>query len=326
MMGSADKWIFETKSVRVGDNVTLTCTRKASGSLFWIRLVSGNFPEVLGKTYSLKTVHRHITTTEEPETFVLRIAKAELSDAALYYCMKTYQQSVTFLNGTDLRVKGTEPDITAAPTSDPVRPEISVTLPCSVVSDSEKKTCPGDPTVYWFRVGADESHPRLIYTHGENEDICEKSPEVHSAQKCVYNFSKNVSFSDAGTHYCAVATCGEILFGNGTKLDAEVVSTCDSQENDAMVLLLCAALAISLIVIAVLACAIIKKSCDCCNAADALPENSGGHRNQQRDEDTWVYSAAIFTMMKTGSRALEDGKAADRERIQAAVKTFGLEQ
>ncbi|XP_071314410.1 uncharacterized protein [Trachinotus anak] len=321
MMGSADKWIFETKSVRVGDNVTLTCTRKASGSLFWIRLVSGNFPEVLGKTYSLKTVHRHITTTEEPETFVLRIAKAELSDAALYYCMKTYQQSVTFLNGTDLRVKGTEPDITAAPTSDPVRPEISVTLPCSVVSDSEKKTCPGDPTVYWFRVGADESHPRLIYTHGENEDICEKSPEVHSAQKCVYNFSKNVSFSDAGTHYCAVATCGEILFGNGTKLDAEETSMW-SETASAVIFLLCAVLVISLTVIAFLICILINKN----KSADALPENSGGHRNQQRDEDTWVYSAAIFTMMKTGSRALEDGKAADRERIQAAVKTFGLEQ
>ncbi|KAJ8337701.1 hypothetical protein SKAU_G00366670 [Synaphobranchus kaupii] len=39
---------------------------------------------------------------------------------------------------------------------------------------------------------------------------------------CVYNFPKrNLSLSDAGTYYCAVATCGEILFGNGTKLDIE---------------------------------------------------------------------------------------------------------
>ncbi|XP_071314409.1 uncharacterized protein [Trachinotus anak] len=321
MMGSADKWIFETKSVRVGDNVTLTCTRKASGSLFWIRLVSGNFPEVLGKTYSLKTVHRHITTTEEPETFVLRIAKAELSDAALYYCMKTYQQSVTFLNGTDLRVKGTEPDITAAPTSDPVRPEISVTLPCSVVSDSEKKTCPGDPTVYWFRVGADESHPRLIYTHGENEDICEKSPEVHSAQKCVYNFSKNVSFSDAGTHYCAVATCGEILFGNGTKLDAEV-NMWDSQRVNTILFLLCVALAISLIVVAFLICSM--KACDWCSGTANTDEQQNQHLwNLRREEDTWVYSAAVFTMMEGGREGI--GDAAERERIYDAVKAFGLD-
>ncbi|KAG7465284.1 hypothetical protein MATL_G00174730 [Megalops atlanticus] len=37
---------------------------------------------------------------------------------------------------------------------------------------------------------------------------------------CVYKLPKrNLSLSDAGTYYCAVATCGEILFGNGTKLD-----------------------------------------------------------------------------------------------------------
>ncbi|CDQ70344.1 unnamed protein product [Oncorhynchus mykiss] len=31
----------------------------------------------------------------------------------------------------------------------------------------------------------------------------------------------NLSLSDAGTYYCAVATCGEILFGNGTNLNIE---------------------------------------------------------------------------------------------------------
>ncbi|KAJ8337707.1 hypothetical protein SKAU_G00366730 [Synaphobranchus kaupii] len=41
-------------------------------------------------------------------------------------------------------------------------------------------------------------------------------------KSCVYNFPKrNLSLSDAGTYYCAVATCGEILFGNRTKLDFE---------------------------------------------------------------------------------------------------------
>lgn len=44
----------------------------------------------------------------------------------------------------------------------------------------------------------------------------------------------------------------------------------------------------------------------------------------QRDKDTWIYSAAVFTMMKTGSGGVRDPKAVDRERIYAAIKAFGL--
>jgi hypothetical protein len=75
--------------------------------------------------------------------------------------------------------------------------------------------------VYWFRAGSGESHPGVIYTPGNRSDDCEKSPESPSpTQTCVYSLSKNnLSLSDAGTYYCAVATCGEILFGNGTNLN-----------------------------------------------------------------------------------------------------------
>uniref|UniRef100_A0A7N6BTV3 Ig-like domain-containing protein n=1 Tax=Anabas testudineus TaxID=64144 RepID=A0A7N6BTV3_ANATE len=97
--------------------------------------------------------------------------------------------------------------------SDPVRPGDSVTLQCSVLSDSDNKTCPGD-SVYWFRAGSDKSHPEIIYTGGNNE--CEKRSD--SVKSCVYRFSKTVSSSDTGTYYCAVATCGQILFGKGTNL------------------------------------------------------------------------------------------------------------
>ena len=108
--------------------------------------------------------------------------------------------------------------------SDPVRPGDSVTLQCSVVSESKNKTCPGGHSVYWFRAGSDASHPDIIYTDGNSRDICRKKPDIHSSPKsCVYHFSKSVSSSDAGTYYCAVATCGEILFGNGTKLELGMI-------------------------------------------------------------------------------------------------------
>ncbi|KAG7269015.1 hypothetical protein CRUP_010729 [Coryphaenoides rupestris] len=39
-------------------------------------------------------------------------------------------------------------------------------------------------------------------------------------KSCVYTLPKNnVDTSDAGTYYCALAACGGIVFGNGTKLD-----------------------------------------------------------------------------------------------------------
>ncbi|XP_051275432.1 uncharacterized protein LOC127374303 isoform X1 [Dicentrarchus labrax] len=326
-----DSLIFETKTVGVGDNVTLTCTRQTSElstSLFWIRLISGDLPEFLGGTFSFdydgvnKTPR--ITAKQEPGTFLLHISQTKLSDTGVYYCVKVKQLDMTFLNGTFLRIKGPEPDVTAVvqvPPSDSVRPGDPVTLQCSVLSDSEKKTCPGDHSVFWFRAGSDESHPSLIYTHGNSGDECEKSPEAHSPQKCVYNFSKNISSSDAGTYYCAVASCGEILFGNGTNLDTEVYS----QKENTIIYLVCAALAISLIVIAFLVYAIVKKSCDCCNAAVTLQTNaataSDGQQIQQTNEDSLFYSTPNFNRRKAG-KAGKRNATAKEETIYTDVRAF----
>lgn len=118
----------------------------------------------------------------------------------------------------------TEPKMTAIiqnTPSDPVHPGNLVTLQCSVLFNSDANSCGSDHSVYWFREGSDQSHPSLIYAPGNSGDECERSPEAESAQKCSYSFSKNVSTSDAGTYYCAVTTCGQILFGNGTKLNIE---------------------------------------------------------------------------------------------------------
>ncbi|XP_062282198.1 uncharacterized protein LOC133986393 [Scomber scombrus] len=314
-----DDHIFATKTVDVGQNVTLTCNRQKSSqsNLFWIRVVSGTFPEILGGTYTfdynaVDQYNHHITAKQGPGTFVLHITETQLSDTAVYYCINVKNTRMTFLSGTFLRVKGPEPDITAITQdfpSDPVSPRDSVTLQCSVLSDSESKRCPKEHKVFWFRAGSNESHRSLIYAHGNSADECEKSPEARSPKKCVYSFSKNVSSSDSGTYYCAVATCGEILFGNRTKLDSEasVISRSDLQKANTIIYLLCAALAISLAVTAILIC-IKRKSCDCCNAAVPLQTNTGtasdDQQSQQRNEDSVVYSTAIFTKTaaKTGRR------------------------
>ncbi|KAM9357372.1 uncharacterized protein ABDE67_004948 [Symphorus nematophorus] len=267
-----------------------------------------------------------ITTEQGPGAFLLHISKTQQSDTGVYYCMKVERLDLTFLKGTFLRIKGPEPDITAiihVPPSAPVRPGDSVTLQCSVVSDSENKPCPGDHSVHWFRVGSDESHPSLIYTHGNSDDECEKSPEAQTPQKCVYSFSKNVSSSDAGTYYCAVATCGEILFGNGTNLYIQELNMQDLQMMRTVLFLLCAALAMSLIVITLLIYTIKKKSCGCCNDAVVLKTKdattSGDQQNHQREENLLVYSAPTFSRRKAGKAERRNVKPAEGETIYSDV-------
>uniref|UniRef100_A0AAY4DDT3 Ig-like domain-containing protein n=1 Tax=Denticeps clupeoides TaxID=299321 RepID=A0AAY4DDT3_9TELE len=100
---------------------------------------------------------------------------------------------------------------------DPASEGHNVTLNCTVVSGG----CAGEHSVYWFRHGTPGSHPGIIYAHGDRSAGCEKNPEAGSStQNCVYHLPKrSLSTTEAGTYYCAVAACGRIVFGNGTKLE-----------------------------------------------------------------------------------------------------------
>uniref|UniRef100_A0A3Q3DX86 Ig-like domain-containing protein n=1 Tax=Hippocampus comes TaxID=109280 RepID=A0A3Q3DX86_HIPCM len=197
----------------VGESVFLKCPRdnKFLGSLLWIRLVSGTFPEFLFGTPTINSVsikngtfssaHR-ITAKQMPGEFVLQIPNVQKSDTAVYYCLKVTQHELMFLSGTFLQVKGK----VGKTQLHELRP--SVTLRCSVLRPFGNKTCTDEHKVYWFRSGTDEAHPSFIYAHEE----CQKVKK-DSVQKCFYAFSKNLSSSDAGTYSCAVAACGEIFMG-----------------------------------------------------------------------------------------------------------------
>uniref|UniRef100_A0A3P9PH64 Ig-like domain-containing protein n=1 Tax=Poecilia reticulata TaxID=8081 RepID=A0A3P9PH64_POERE len=265
----SDELKFEVKTVTVGQNVTLSCPRQTSAlyreTFYWIRLVSGNWPEFLGATVNLKiddvSKIPHIQTKQEEGEFHLHINEAKRNDTGLYYCIKVKQLEFIFMKGTFLKIRGQESDIIDVILDRPsgsVNAENSDTLQCSVLSDSEKKTCPADNRVYWFKAGSDHSHPSLLYLQENSGDECENSPEAQTAQKCFYNFSGT---SDSGIHHCAVAACGKILFGNEAKL-----SGANSMDFSKIFLpLLCSALVISLVVISWLIYKIKKKKCGCCN-------------------------------------------------------------
>ncbi|CAB1345290.1 unnamed protein product, partial [Coregonus sp. 'balchen'] len=143
------------------------------------------------------------------------------SNMGMYYCAAIDYEHMIFRSGVFLMHQDSRTQhVVEQPVSESVQPGDSVSLNCTIHTE----TCAGEHSVYWFRHGSGESHPGIIYSHGDRSDQCEKSPEDGSpTQSCVYNLPKrNLSLSDAGTYYCAVASCGEILFGNGTKLDVEV--------------------------------------------------------------------------------------------------------
>ncbi len=101
-------------------------------------------------------------------------------------------------------------EIVQSPVSKIVKPGDSVTFDCTVYTG----TCDREPSVYWFRHG---SHQGILHTLGDQCDhVLSQGPP---SQTCIHHLEKmNLTSSDAGIYYCAVASCGEILFGNGSKL------------------------------------------------------------------------------------------------------------
>uniref|UniRef100_A0A4W4E243 Ig-like domain-containing protein n=1 Tax=Electrophorus electricus TaxID=8005 RepID=A0A4W4E243_ELEEL len=159
---------------------------------------------------------KHYIVQTEDSSCALSIVKKEQSDTATYYCTVAFMNIITFGDGTVLVIKDSEGyhTLLQQPVSEPVHPGNPVTLQCTVLTE----ICAGGHSVYWFRHGSEESQPGIIYTNGHSKGQCQKSSAADSpTESCVYELTKrNLSLSDAGTYYCAVALCGQILFGNGT--------------------------------------------------------------------------------------------------------------
>ncbi|XP_032410248.1 uncharacterized protein LOC116714053 [Xiphophorus hellerii] len=320
--------------VQLGDTVTLKCSfpeKKTSSSseLHWYKQSAGNALELILKlmentrpTYGPEFLGSRLTATYTKKISNLTIVKTTEGDEGMYHCA-VIDWNKNIWQGTYLLIQGNtvvSSNYTVVQTSTiskPVHPGGPVTLQCSVLSSSDSKKCSGDLNLFWVRAG-DKSLPNFIYTDGNRENKCEE--KLDSQQRCVYNFSKTVNASDA-TFYCAVATCGEIYFGNGTNIDIKE-SSLWSQDARKVIILLSAALAISLVVIALLIYFSLKNKCVHCTADSELQKNISRQKPQERCKDGWIYSAAIFTTIKSDWAGLK--KEAEKERIYAAVEAFGL--
>ncbi|XP_027141789.1 uncharacterized protein LOC104928699 [Larimichthys crocea] len=223
-------------TVQLGEPAAFTCVlpdMSNSQNLYWYKQsAGGNLKSIVSMwkmtnpEYGPEFSASRFTVKVIENISILTILWTIQDDEGMYHCASV-NWDVNTWSATYLSIKGNSQRtsnytvVQWSTVSDPVRPGGSVTLQCSVLSDSENKTCSEDHSVFWFRAGSDKSHPDIIYADGNRHDQCDKSQK-----RCVYHFSKNVSSSDNGTYYCAVATCGEILFGNGSKLQNERTVSC----------------------------------------------------------------------------------------------------
>uniref|UniRef100_A0A674DZE1 Uncharacterized LOC115198319 n=1 Tax=Salmo trutta TaxID=8032 RepID=A0A674DZE1_SALTR len=310
----------------LGGTVTLTCfCPKVSVTRFhWFKQSFGQKPLLMASSlyvgqdsYYSNNFNKDFTETKRLGvrrglySYNLTISKTEPEDSATYYCFTSAIYELTFGEGTVLIVKDSESNsisVLQQPVSESVQPGDSVTLNCTIHTE----TCVGKHSVYWFRRGSGESRPGIIYTHGDRSDQCEKSPEAGSpTQSCVYNLPKrNLRLSDAGTYYCAVASCGEILFGNGTKLDIQVPEHDSPFDLSPTVL----ALVVSNIVLGIVTLLLVWALCKTLNRDSRgktdVPTSQG---NQNQDSDVLNYAAVSFTPKKKSSSSRRVREKTSRE-------------
>ncbi|XP_061895645.1 uncharacterized protein LOC133644907 [Entelurus aequoreus] len=213
--------------VEVGVNVTLACPRHDDrGDIFyWYKMKFGSMVQTIVEGYfgemSLRGPFKdgRFVSARTGDMYVLNITNVHKDDEAMYTCQAGTSYNMVFTGGTHLVVKDPRRksfQVRQIPQSKSVKGGESVTIQCSVLAESKEyfRQCPNQSSVYWLKSGSGESDPHIIYSDSDNEQ---------DPRSCVYHLSLTVlNSSDTGTYYCAVATCGQILFGQGTHVDTQL--------------------------------------------------------------------------------------------------------
>ncbi|XP_029931639.1 immunoglobulin kappa light chain-like [Myripristis murdjan] len=178
------------------------------------------------------------------------------------------------------------------PESESVQPGDSVTLSCSVHTGD----CGGEHTsVFWLK-SSESSGSGIIYNSGNRNDSCERTETGSLETSCVYKLPKqNLSSDDAGTYYCVVASCGETLFGNGTKLYIKGNSTTSAALSPAVI-----ALVLSNIVLGMATLLLVWALCKS-QSKDPTEGNDGSCEGNQTGDDV-NYAAVSLASRSSSSR------------------------
>ncbi|XP_041636106.1 uncharacterized protein LOC121505042 [Cheilinus undulatus] len=293
-----------------GENLTLQCSVGHHNSIvfYWFKQRFGEKLRPICSFNKYVTLNSFFGEFQKNPRFKLgtqngrnhlKISDLQMSDSATYHCIACRSYEIKILATITVSVKGSGvsvPALVHQSESETIQPGGSVTLNCTVHTG----TCDGEHSVYWFR-NSEEAHPGLIYTHGGRNDQCERNPHSHT-HTCVYNLNmRSLNLSHAGTYYCAVVSCGHILFGNGTKLDFG-----DEVSSGVLVYSLSGALISAVILIVVLAFLLYKMNKRICflsqeiQARFSAPSTTNMEGN--RGADDVCYAAVNVNMPNTSRR------------------------
>ncbi|XP_055080660.1 uncharacterized protein LOC129456568 [Periophthalmus magnuspinnatus] len=238
-----------------GDNFTMSCSvqRTEAGLLYFYKMTLESLVQTVAEgSYEKITLKRNFhnsrfgiykTELNMEIVYTFTIFNVTREDAASYVCQAGPSYKMSFVNTTLLIILEQRHHTFYVKQI----PQASVTLgrpvqlQCSLVSkNSSTLQCPSKRNVHWFRSGAGESPGSIIYTY-------EEQTEEQNQRRCVYSLSTTIQdVNDTGTYYCAVATCGHILFGPGTRVEISPGHV------SGIVVVLAALLALCLFVIAAL--------------------------------------------------------------------------
>ncbi|XP_054880505.1 uncharacterized protein LOC129354961 [Poeciliopsis prolifica] len=335
-LGQGDTLISVTTR-QLGEPVTFTCWLSDSDysntRIKWYKQTNGDTLRLI-TTLMKSTAHPSFEQGFSPSRFAanyttfkstLTIFKTFKDDEALYHCAvstwKTDEWFGTYLSLKDINTRSLNYTVVQWPAvSAPLQPGDSVTLQCSVLPHSQTGSCPSERRVSWFGIRKDTFLGSVIYTDQNLSYSCDKKPDTSSdSKRCVYHFSKNVSSDDSGTYYCALAMCGEIIFGNGTKLEIEVKDG-DRWPNDGL-LLMCTLVAVSSFAIVI---TIIRTKGDFWKV-DNCSQGKVEKQKQKKEVDKRIYSTVVFGIIKNTRQEEKDAKAVNREKIFGALKPLGVE-
>uniref|UniRef100_A0A3Q3AG05 Ig-like domain-containing protein n=1 Tax=Kryptolebias marmoratus TaxID=37003 RepID=A0A3Q3AG05_KRYMA len=249
--------------VDLGGKVTLKCNvyEKDLKFFHWFKQPLGQMVEtvasmILGReTTGEKFKGSRFRATTDGTQYFLTISNISKEDEATYLCLTGTTYSQKFINATYLVVNGKIIFFSSVlKLSHLVQQGDLVTLMCSIPSKSKenKVLCQAEHSVYWFRTKSEGFHPGIIHIQ---RNISNKDVE----RSCSYSLSVRDSYDD-GT-YCAVVTCGAILFSEGTNMKTNL-----------LVVILGGLLACCLIVI-VLLIFYIKQKTDCQHSKGRFPSS-----------------------------------------------------
>ncbi|CAJ1058987.1 uncharacterized protein LOC117817690 isoform X1 [Xyrichtys novacula] len=219
--------------VQPGGDFSLSCSvgMNKAGLFYWYKLKFGySVQKVAGGSFQTLKLEEQfensrVEVSQKDTVYFLNIRNVSKEDEATYFCQAGTAYEMIALNGSLLAVNDHQNHqksvyVKQRPETQSVQAGDSVSLQCSLLFKYKETRvqCPHEHNVYWFRAGSGESPLGVVYTH--------KSRSFKEEERgCVYSLSKTIqNSSDAGTYYCAVVTCGEILFGEGTTVQTRDTS------------------------------------------------------------------------------------------------------